>query len=717
METEDLNQAFNAISAWATSDVAFCHLNIHRDLTFTSRASLLIEKCCSVAAMKSVIYAVGSDRERDLLGDKICDDIAGSVTGLDLTNRICIVTYAELYQWAKLKSGSRAANEGVLVLCEMDIHYSLEFVLSILCLISNQKSSPVYVHTMVISHLPLEKNLARAIKLVGAPALRIQQISLLSRKEIPVGYTNVDEGRFRDEVSKQIGKALQKGDNVLMFCHPGDRAHVTRSLAEQQILHTSHCVSQTDVDSLVDFCQPALGELRAGILFVEDGSTLPLEICHLGLVVISRRREAAMFDPRTSHIVRTSVTRSKQEIRNAIMDMYLACQEQTKKAVVLGDELDSDECPMPPRRVENGQNLAFLFEVLQLFPDVKLSELLSCFVSDFRSIFALVPRLLMGGWIREEPDPAICRGYLVNQNNKTTTLISLLPIFGYNFEPAAFLASFAGGSNPAITRAAIRMAAISHHGFAFLPSYDPVEFALSNHQPLKRVLDDFPNAFEDQKLLPESLLQHGILWIALATWQAGAIKYQNYSDLPETGEEIADVTQPSSVSRLLRVNLKLASQIADLVNQLERLFGIGAAFAPRSVHFELQPADCGRIQDELLKAWMYKTYMVRHKDKDNNLLSVESVQTTDLVGGKVKGVTLSNTNAHLMIEALMNGDIGVDVNRGVVTCALARDILKSGHDCWVIEPMAIIPLSVIRRWEQSQGLGFSDKVKSTYPIH
>ncbi|RMJ11349.1 hypothetical protein CDV36_009010 [Fusarium kuroshium] len=680
MDKED--PFMDSIDQWIKSSSPFGHVTFHESWNLTLRAAKIVN---SFNPPKRIIYAVPSKRERDLLALHFEKEYMGVTAGFNNNGDICVLTHSEMYQQAKSATAGLHIFENFLVICEADVHYSLEYILGMICFMDIARSGTYGTRVLTLSADGFDLNLAKSMKLFGLTMSDTDHFSLPPEKGgVPLEYVDGEItspyciGRMRETVSR--------GDCVIVFCLPRERSEIEKSLEG-----TEGHAAPID-QNIMDLVQ--LGDkLESTVFFVTDHYSFPMDV-KVSLIVVSHLREVYHSEHRTNHIVRKIVKRSHAELRDIMSHAY----QNDERVYILSNASPGDLIPdMPQRRLENDQNLAFLFEILQICQDIKLGDLLTCFLTDLNAAFALYPQLLQGDWIRENTGPTT-RGYEVVNSERAQMLTSLLPLFDYSFVPASFLSGFLKDSKPTIA-VAIRIASICHKGFDFF-SFDPAAFALQNDILVGEVVARIPSILEQTFSFPLDLVQHGILWIAIAAWHTWHMQ-RNEADV----RNAIDVGAGSEFENLLLVDVTSASDIGILVNHLHKML-LGDAEHKGAI--TLTNTQCSRIQEELLGAWMYRTFLVK---KDEHIPG-DSPEVTDLVGLRVRGVEMSTPSL-----PLVELEQSVDPEENLY-CVLVFEIDKlvdeELEDHWIVNHHAVVPLITIRRWQHLNAAKFTKVIQSKY---
>lgn len=728
--TPDEIQVLEDISAWASSQVPFGHVRAARTAAWMGlphRAKALISQCQANKDISSVVYAVLNDWERDVLVDILSSQLLETTKELDTAQKICIIRHADLYAASKSINCGGLLDPKLVVICEVDGHYSLEFALGMTRLMLSAKGlAPGGAHILTVSHEATEKSLAQLLRCCVSSATRFRQFNLgheTSEQDLNVHHCD-SVPASQDGLITEVVDALKKKEDVLCFTSNGEfiKAVIEKMPAEAYFLALSDkmmpytayvkAMRRDDSDTLFTSDQEVPRDPWPVLYVVNDAARTPFTINHLGLVVVSRLRIGIEFDRASGHVLKTLVKRSETEIKDALAHAYLSGKAARDVAIFSDSPLGSSSLQVPRRRLENDQNMAFLFEIAQLADQIHLGPLLNCLITDVDILVETTRRLERGRWLqRRESKPDNRCGYILPSTDRASRLTSILPMLDYDFAPAAFLAGFAG-DEPAL-RAAVRIAAIAHQPDEMLEISTFAESAASIGVTLEEYFGGLSLCFSSFCKIPTEVMRQGVLWAKLCAWHKVAMQTNNFAGDERMSENSADwaildsTFECGPLARALPLRKNACVHLCRIVDRLERTLGILPPLpnAPPA-KIELEVADMARIQDEMLNAWMDGLVWINKAPKC----------LYDCVAVRIDDISLSTWE--YFDPAMVPESPETPTSKGLF--ALALKIRKhvggtnEGRDSWEFDNIVILPMASLARWGDVNGGSVLDAARSCY---
>ncbi|KAF7563114.1 hypothetical protein G7046_g1008 [Stylonectria norvegica] len=592
-----VTQVLRELSDWAKakSPASFGHLQADRawSMSVVERAIKLVE----AYAGEKIMYAVSGRMQEDvILSTKLV------AAGL---NNVEVLSHANLYTRVKAQEYPDCLRDGTIVICEVDNQYSLQFAYSMACLMYGAEKFGSG-RVLIVSHDSVEEPLNELLRLVAPSLRKFQHFRLhASQQDLSVSYWD-GEG-IDDTVLQHVDEALEMNQSILVFASTSSAGkvcdHIEKDGTEPlpPLLH-----AQSEADEITRGCE---GRLSRAVVIIDSFPrrtvNIPLAIHRLGLIIIDRQRVDVKFDDRSSHLVSDYRDLSQAEFDDAKSHAYLSDLPLEKVAIWTNASPNASRHPGPPRRIENDQLMAFLFESLQVCPSVRSHELMVCFMTRFDRVPDCLRRLLHGGWAYIDYAAQDIRRIKTSPTERTKALIQLLPEFGYEFTPASFLAGFGTGDSIGAKRAAIRMAAIQYHSGT--PLFSDFRFDEIPGMTEDQIIEYLPKIFRITCQVPPYVFMQGMLWIELAVWHTASL-------FPNPPDWFSFIIGGVMKGYFLTQKVKV-ERIACLVRHLETTFGLSTTPSP----LVLEDSDCDRVQDELLKAWMHQSVALRITEVEDDL--------------------------------------------------------------------------------------------------
>ncbi|KAK7426490.1 hypothetical protein QQZ08_007085 [Neonectria magnoliae] len=526
------------------------------------------------------------------------------------------------------------------------------------------------------------------------------------------------EDEFINDVAQaRIREALDSDKSVLVFCdqcETGSLSQLVDPEKNQGYIHVkrdevAHCLLPCRRHTAESGGKNKDDGIGPSVFAVTDLSRVPVAIQTLGLVVVCGLQERILLDKQTSHLVETLVDRSEAEMEAAIAHAHLSDQEDV--SILTNAPLSPTRPKTPPRRIENDQIESFVFELLQVCKEIRFPHLLNCFILDIHAVGETVIRLGTNKWIERSPSP-VGRGLFTASTAEARRLARLLPLFEYNFPPAAFLADFEDPTSRA-TVAAVRIAAITHFRLELvMPEFDIEQAADRKGMSPGELFVKIWRKLGPTCGLPPRYLEQGSIWIDLAAWHTGAIYRQNYATLPDErvnkGTLLFDIMS-KELSQELLVDVVACRMIRQLVQRLDSVFDIPAHGPPSRLVLSQPDIDC--IHDNLLRAWAYQTMFLYMEDCDQGVRKAY----VDIVAGS--NVSVKKPHRDRLVETVIpNGPEMPWEGMFLVATGILRNETPHGAE-FGPSGLVVIPVSAIHRWERAHyNASFYRAIQTRYPL-
>ncbi|KAF7563119.1 hypothetical protein G7046_g1005 [Stylonectria norvegica] len=720
-ETANNASVLKSFSAWAARpEGGFAHIQVDRAFRMSplDQAKMLIDECKNEDGIKRIIYAAGNHRCHGFSVIHDCLNIQGVVDVYD---------HGLLYETLKKPNYGGVLEAGCIIIYETDIHYSLEFTLAMAYMMDGVEKLGVG-RIVTISHQAVDKVLMDAMELI-APAYTFHPFRLHAREDhIQVEYHDIQN--FSQHVLRRMTDTIQDGKSVLIF--GGPRSMVSFAPRNETAFHYRgrHCViidlvsaSSSEVDHAckgmpLELTPPVDGYAMGGpaIFLVYEPQQVPREVKNLGLVVIARNQQGQIFDDRTTHITKTSRDLSQAEFDDALAHAYLS----NRQVVRVMTDVPRDGLPaqMPFRRIENDQNLAFLFEASQMPLNIHFNDLIKCLLTR-HDVHDLNRRLMIGGWVDIDRTADCKRMIKVTTTDRTRRLINLLPTLKFNFAPAAFLAGFKPDDTVAARRAAIRIAVIQIQPWRLFPPVDITQleaFGISDED----FLNALPLAFRSKFSLPGggNVFRNGWIWTTLAVLHTAmtqmAVLHSAMTQVAAEHDLRFLAVTDGPLGHFFQVQVAKIARCANLVERLEEMMFPLAERISLTEPLDMGVQDCDRIHDELLSAWMFHSMwlIVNFTPTGVDWIIVDMVNKYSALTGP--GPLL---NATELLQPDIVANEQPDSSAWIWCLALETHTELPGARTWSATNAVAIPLDAVRRWERASGQRLHNTVKTTASLN
>lgn len=675
-----------------------------------------------------VVYAVLNNWERDILVAFLSTEGIETSSHWDISTETCVISHADLYALSQPSSG--LLDPGVVVICEVDNHYSFEFALSMICLIYGARNIPAGdAHVLTISHQDAEENLCKLLELLAYSHAELQQFQLgYDGREQDLDIHYCDDSSFLTSAGVGFCKMLEQNRDVLFFCGPHDftlaqiaedgclKRNITGlaiDVADKRWPVSSFIkVLKKDATETLMLCGQDIPCLPVPVIYVvKEPGRIPFPIKDLGLLVVCRHQSNLEFDTATSHIAHNTVERSDFEIEDAMAHAYLS--GGGAKTVFIGTNAPAigiSRLQMPRRRLENYQSMAFLFELLHHCRDVPLNDILECLVTDVNIVSEMLRRLQLKQWIMETSHSP--RGYAPQSTARARDLKSLLPLFEYNFRPAAFLAGFGNDEPESLQRIAIRIAAIVQRGPELVTTWNPAGQAQQQQLSFKQALFGFYTSVGQACQLPPQLLTRGSVWLKLAAWHMFAKEWDGFQGpfwLNEVCPQKANLdifrNNPAHFG-CLELSIPACVQVDQLVRSLERHRSLVLQTSPQPL--VSVPGGIERIEDELLNVWLDRLHYIVLDSRilfDHVAMSTVPLRPESFTCFAPAGVPETST---------------VQTSKGFYVVALKISKTFTISDGRVVLPgpdeLVVIPQDAMERWCKRTGQDILEMVQTRFVL-
>ncbi|KAG8405481.1 hypothetical protein J3458_022135 [Metarhizium acridum] len=629
----------------------------------------------------------------------VADDAESRVISAELTHRPALVpraTMPDICDYASLLRQLRNPRAyklweqaSVTIVAQIDQHYSASFALSILELVkwaANPTSNTRLRLLTLSSFEEPEESIQRAleyfcpnltISLVEPPA----QIRTARAASTRLSWTDPESV---DEAVKLVKEHAYRRKTSIVFCHPDEARDIVADLAGRgvkvnQLFNGDRFVG----DSLRLRIKPVNPDVPPTVFFCTETSQIPMEIHNLGAIVISRRREAHLWE--YGRIVREPEQTSQWEVDRAVSYLWQT-STPTMGITVLAPET-SRLRKLPRRRVDNDQAIAFLVDLFANFDGMNVDDMLSCFLTDYAIFQSNMSQLEAMKCARVCDDDV--RLFSLEPGAGQELLLDLLPLFQYQFLPAWFLAT--GITLPGVSlsakRAMTRLAVIVHEGVDFIDRKSALWQERSDADKVQH-LRTLASKIVTRVQMPHELIAQGGLWLALAAWHCASMHgFRKGVNASHRNHLCADVATGGIVS----IQTRLAKRIGDLVHKLEGFVGIGPQDRGNRL-LVLDENDCKQIQTVMVQTWMHRTVGIT-KGLDAN--GIECFRATDMVS---MDTTLHLSGSHLMpIRAMMGSHGTGDEVMLLAALSLSRPLRpRAGIQ---FGAGVVLPAECIREWQ------------------
>lgn len=595
----------------------------------------------------------------------------------------------------------------VTIVARIDQYYSAPFALSILELVkwaANPTSETRLRFLTVSAFEEPEESIQRALYYF-CPKLTVSLAESPTQVQIdhaaPIRRLWADAESF-DEAVDLVVYQISKRMTSIVFCHPDEAHEISEGLdSRQAYLNEIQYNSRFEKEFLE--IRDGLGETAPAVLFCFEPRQILTEVKNLGAIIISRRRQAALWE--YGQVVQKPEQTSQWEVEQAIS--YVLQTSSPKIGVTILAPETSKLRKLPRRRVDNDQAIPFLVNLFANFDGLDTGRMLLCFVTDFPIFDFNVSQLKLMKCVCESNDDA--RMFSLVPGNTQKLLLDLLPQFQYQFLPAWFLATgiTLPGATVSAKKAMIRLAAIVHRGVDFINDQSIFWKQVPDSEKAER-LQTLAYKISMQFRMPHELMKQGGLWAALAAWHSASVTMQgfrdsvNATDLRDTIRDIANETG------IMYVQTQLALQIGDLVGNLEDVVGI----SPRdkgNIPLFLDENDCEVIENVMVQTWMHCAVgIVKTTNADGDTyLRASSMVSMDS--------TLIPNNYSLMPIGAVMGSCGTKDNAMILAAmSLVRGLRpRTGVQ---FGACVVLPAERMQEWEANNNQDFLKQLRCPHPL-
>lgn len=590
----------------------------------------------------------------------------------------------------------------VTIVARIDQYYSAPFALSILELVkwaANPTSETRLRFLTVSAFEEPEESIQRALYYF-CPNLTVSLVESPTQVQIdhaaPIRRLWADAESF-DEAVDLVVYQISKRMTSIVFCHPDEAHEISKGLYLNEIQYNSRF--EKEFLEIRD----GLGETAPAVLFCFEPRQILTEVKNLGAIIISRRRQAALWE--YGQVVQKPEQTSQWEVEQAIS--YALQTSSPKIGVTILAPETSKLRKLPRRRVDNDQAIPFLVNLFANFDGLDTGRMLLCFVTDFPIFDFNVSQLKLMKCVCESNDDA--RMFSLVPGNAQKLLLDLLPQLQYQFLPAWFLATgiTLPGATVSAKKAMIRLAAIVHRGVDFINDQSIVWKQVPDSEKVER-LQTLAYKISMQFRMPHELMKQGGLWAALAAWHSASVTMQgfrdsvNATDLRDTIRDIANETG------IMYVQTQLALQIGDLVGNLEDFVGI----SPRdkgNIPLFLDENDCEVIENVMVQTWMHCAVGIV---KTTNAAGDTYLRASSMVS---MDSTLIPNNYSLMPIGAVMGSRGTKDNAMILAAmSLVRGLRpRTGVQ---FGACVVLPAERMQEWEANNNQDFLKQLRCPHPL-
>lgn len=594
----------------------------------------------------------------------------------------------------------------VTIVARIDQYYSAPFALSILELVkwaANPTSETRLRFLTVSAFEEPEESIQRALYYF-CPKLTVSLVESPSQIQVdraaPRRLLWADPESF-DEAVKLLHDQASRRMTSIVLCHPDEAWEMSMGLSSKNpyfdAIHYSHRFLKT----FLEF-RDGLGETAPAVLFCLEPRQIPIEVKNLGAIIISRRRQAALWEH--GQVVQKPEQTSQWEVEQAIS--YVLQTSSPKIGVTILAPETSKLRKLPRRRVDNDQAIPFLVNLFANFDGLDTGRMLLCFVTRFAVFDFNVSQLKLMKCVCESNDDA--RMFSLVPGNAQKLLLDLLPQFQYQFLPAWFLATgiTLPGATVSAKKAMIRLAAIVHRGVDFVNGQSIFMQQVPDSEKVER-LQTLAYKISMQFRMPHELMKQGGLWVALAAWHSASVTMQGFKDT-FNAEKVEDTIKDiANETGIMYIRTLLALQIGDLVGKLEDFVGISPQ-DKGNIPLFLDENDCEVIENVMV-TWMHCAVGIV---KTTNAHGDTYVFASSMVS---MDSTLIPSNYSLMpISAVMGTRGTKDDAMFLAVMSLLRGLRpRTGVQ---FGACVVLPVERIREWEANNNQELLKQLRCPYPL-
>lgn len=659
---------------------------------------------------------IGMPRQSDIGIYVVVDDAERRIISAQLSRRPALVpkvimpkicNYDSLLrQLRNPRSYKLWDQSSITIVAQIDQHYSASFALSILELVkwAANPTSNTRLRVLTLSAFDEpEESIQRALEYF-CPKLTISLVE--SPAEIRIARAAPTRLPWTDpesveEAVKLVKEQVDRRKTSIVLCHPVEAREIVAMLAEKGVKVNQLRNGDRFVDHLLRLrIDPVDPDVPPPVFFCTGTSRIPMEFHNLGAIVISRRRQADLWE--YGRIVCQPEQTSQWEMDQAVSYLWQT-STPTMGITILAPE-PSTLRKLPRRRVDNDQAIAFLVDVFANFDGMAMDDILACFLTDYAIFQSNMSQLELMKCARMcDDDVRLCS---LEPGARQELLLDLLPVFRYQSFASWFLAT--GITLPGVTsaakRAMIRLAAIVHMGVGFIDRKSTLcqETPDTNMALRLRIL---ASKISMKVQMPNALIAQGGLWLALAAWHCAFM--HGFRDGVKTSHRI-NLCSNGDGAGMVTIITWLAKRIADFVDELEGLVGIQPQDRGNRP-LVLDENDCKQIQEAMLQAWMHRTVgITKRRDADGK----ECFRATDMVS---MNTNISLSESHFIpIEGMMGSRGTGDEVILLAALSLKRPLRQRFGAKFVYG--VVLPAECIREWQDKEkGRNFLVDIRCHHP--
>ncbi|KHO11652.1 hypothetical protein MAA_10596 [Metarhizium robertsii ARSEF 23] len=684
------------LTDWANQPeaVVFGHCNPN-NLAPYEQVQLLFEGMDMTAEGHVKLYVVADDTESQIMSAELKQRAALS-PDFAIPN---ICDYALLLQQLRKTKVSKLWEQAcVTIVAQIDQYCSAPFALAILELVkwaANPTSQTRLRFLTVSTFEEPEESVQRALEYF-CPKLTVSLVQVPTRVAItrpaPKRLLWSDPDSV-DEVVKLVKAQVDGQRTSIVLCHPDEiHAIITGLLRMRARVNNLVNSSRFLAHILAMRIEPVKPGSFPAVLFCTEKSQIPMEIHNLGAIIISRRRQAAIWE--CGRIVYKPEQTSQWEVNQAVSYVWQT-STPTTGITILAPEASKLAELLPRRRVDNDQSIPFLLDLLANFDGMSMDDMLACFVTDFPIVYSNLSQLKLMKCARECSDNL--RMFSLVPGNAQELLLELLPQFEHQFLPAWFLATgitFPGATVSA-KKAMIRLAAIVHEGVGFIDRgsifwQEVPEIEKAEH------LQTLGYKISGQFKMPHGLMRQGGLWVALAAWHSASVTLQGFKDVSKAETDADCVKDIANGSRIVLIQTQLAKRIADLVDKLEDFIGISPQDKGNQP-LSLDENDCIVIQTVMVQTWMHRTIGIAKRPRADG--AGHTILCTDMVS---MDTPVASSGTDLMpFAAIMESPGTGDASMLVAALHLQRHLRT--RTPVLFGSCVMLPIERIWEWQSNEG--------------
>ncbi|KAH0594128.1 hypothetical protein MHUMG1_07967 [Metarhizium humberi] len=595
----------------------------------------------------------------------------------------------------------------VTIVARIDQYYSAPFALSILELVkwaANPTSETRLRFLTVSAFEEPEESIQKALYYF-CPKLTVSLVESPTQIQIdhaaPIRRLWADAESFDEAVELLRDQASRRMTSIVL-CHPDEAWEMSMGLSSINSYFNEIHYSDRFLKEFLEF-RDGLGETAPAVIFCLEPRQIPIEVKNLGAIIISRRRQAALWE--YGLVVQKPEQTSQWEVEQAIS--YVLQTSSPKIGVTILAPETSKLRKLPRRRVDNDQAIPFLVNLFANFDGLDTGRMLLCFVTDFPIFDFNVSQLKLMKCVRESNDAA--RMFSLVPGNSQKLLLDLLPQFQYQFLPAWFLATgiTLPGATVSAKKAMIRLAAIVYQGMDFINDQSIFWQQVPDSEKVER-LQTLAYKISMQFRMPHELMKQGGLWAALAAWHSASVTMEGFKDVVNAKKLKDTIKDIANETGIMYIQTQLAEQIGDLVERLEDFVGI----SPKdkgNIPLFLDENDCEVIENVMVRTWMHRAVGI-----------VKRVLADGETYLRASSLVSMDSTLRLSWQCLV--PIGAVLgSRGTIDDAMilaAMSLVRSLRPRTGVQAGAcvVLPAERMREWETNNDQDFAIQLRCPHPL-